>query len=361
VSIDLILALFCCGTDIFRGEPNVLTVPLPVTVVGDLHGNLFDLLRYLNELGPPPETSYLFLGDIVDRGEFSTETLTVLILLKVLYPKHIFLIRGNHEFDEPWVSHTDFYNELTSLYDCDVVRLRVVRLFSFMPVAAVIGSFAFAVHGGVPASLVSLAQLDELRRPLSTFSGTFLEDLVWSDADDGADGAGGARPSPRGFGHLYGIDIVRAFLDRTGLDMIVRGHQWIRSGVWISHQRKVVTVFSASCAASETYGGVLLLRTGPALEEMRFDPLAPIGRSDVAFVTVERARPVISALPRIARPPLATVKGWGSQVGLKLNAAAAAVAPATPVPHRPSVLIAIRKRALSSHNDKTHSSLPWPG
>jgi hypothetical protein len=182
VSIDLLLALFRCGTDIFRLEPNVLTVPLPVIVLGDLHGNLFDLLRYLHEHGHPPATSYLFLGNIVDRGEFSTETLTVLILMKVLHAKHVFLIRGNHEFDEPCVSNTDFYNELAALYECDVVRVRIVDLFSFMPLAAVVGGFAFAAHGGVPADLVSLAQLEELRRPLSTFAGPLLEDLIWCPA-----------------------------------------------------------------------------------------------------------------------------------------------------------------------------------
>ena len=66
-------------------------------VVGDLHGQFFDLLQLLNVGGWPPETSYIFLGDFVDRGHNSVETLSLLLCLKLKYPGHVTLLRGNHE------------------------------------------------------------------------------------------------------------------------------------------------------------------------------------------------------------------------------------------------------------------------
>ena len=78
-------------------ESNVQPVLSPVTIVGDLHGQFFDLLHLLNVGGWPPDTSYIFLGDFVDRGHNSVETLSLLLCLKLKYPGHVTLLRGNHE------------------------------------------------------------------------------------------------------------------------------------------------------------------------------------------------------------------------------------------------------------------------
>lgn len=79
-------------------ESNVQPVLSPVTIVGDLHGQFFDLLNLFDRVaGWPPETSYIFLGDFVDRGHNSIETLSLLLCLKLKFPAHITLLRGNHE------------------------------------------------------------------------------------------------------------------------------------------------------------------------------------------------------------------------------------------------------------------------
>lgn len=78
-------------------EPNVLRIPSPVMIVGDIHGQFFDLLNIFEMHGFPSEKKFLFLGDYVDRGLFCIEVLTLLLVLKVKYEKNINLLRGNHE------------------------------------------------------------------------------------------------------------------------------------------------------------------------------------------------------------------------------------------------------------------------
>jgi hypothetical protein len=169
------------------------------------------------------------------------------LVLKVLHPNRVWITRGNHEFDEPSVPHSEFYEEISALYQCDVVR--VMELFSWLPIAANSSDYAFAVHGGIPCELTDLSKLDDPRRPLAIVGGTMLEDLMRSDPDEQR-----ARRAPRGIGNLSGIQVVSSFLERTGFSMIVRGHQSIQSGVHVSHEGKVVTVFSASLDAADARG-----------------------------------------------------------------------------------------------------------
>eukprot|EP00955_Chlamydomonas_euryale_P107654 365788-Chlamydomonas_euryale.AAC.5 len=83
--------------ELLQQEANVTHVRAPVVVVGDTHGQFHDLVEIFKITGPAPDTNYLFLGDYVDRGYYSVETVCMVIALKVRYPSRVVMIRGNHE------------------------------------------------------------------------------------------------------------------------------------------------------------------------------------------------------------------------------------------------------------------------
>lgn len=100
VRLDLqteIMPLIKRAGQIIEDQPMLLRLKAPLVIGTDIHGQYYDLLRFMNDVGMPPQTNYLFLGDYVDRGNQSIETLCLLFALKIKYPECVFLLRGNHE------------------------------------------------------------------------------------------------------------------------------------------------------------------------------------------------------------------------------------------------------------------------
>jgi len=224
-------------------ESNVQPVESPVTIVGDLHGQFFDLLHMFEKVsGSPPSTSYVFLGDFVDRGHYSVETLTLLLVLKAKYPGHITLLRGNHESRQITQVY-GFYDECCRKYGNAAVWRYCVATFDYFSLAAIIDSRVLCVHGGLSPEIRTIDQIRTIERQQEIpHEGAFC-DLMWSDPEDIVSPW---QVSPRGAGYLFGSRVTDEFNEINDLHLIARAHQLVMEGKRFHFAKNnLVTVWSA--------------------------------------------------------------------------------------------------------------------
>ncbi|MBA0788663.1 hypothetical protein Gotri_011896 [Gossypium trilobum] len=230
---------------IFISEPNLLQIKAPIRICGDIHGQYQDLLRVFEYGGYPPDANYLFLGDYVDRGKQSLETICLLLAYKIRYPDRIFLLRGNHE-DAKVNRIYGFYDECKRRFNVSLWKL-FTNCFNNLPVAALIDEKVLCMHGGLSPDLENVNQIKEIERPTEVPDGGLLCDLLWSDPNPNVQGW---ADSDRGISCTFGADVVAKFLEKNDLDLICRGHQVVEDGYEFFANRKLVTIFSAP-----NYGG----------------------------------------------------------------------------------------------------------
>jgi len=215
-----------------------------LTVVGDIHGQLFDLLKIFATNGEPSASNrYLFDGDFVDRGKHGAEVVLILAAWKVLYPDYVHLLRGNHEVSTI-NEYYGFDEELRIKYPKESgMRLKFNNCFALLPVWCIIQERIFVVHGGLPkdAPRTTIPALRHLQKVLEPAQESLFQDLLWSDPQEPE----GMIVSERGAGVTWGPDITEDFLQRNSLEMIIRAHQLCQDGYRMQHNGKVLTVFSA--------------------------------------------------------------------------------------------------------------------
>jgi serine/threonine-protein phosphatase 2A catalytic subunit len=136
---------------------------VPVTVCGDIHGQFHDLLELFKIAGTAPDTNFLFMGDYVDRGYYSVETVTLMVCLKVRYKDRVTITRGNHESRQVTQVY-GFYDECMRKYGSANVWRYFTDLFDCLPLTALIENSMFCLHGGLSPSLDTLDQVRELDR-----------------------------------------------------------------------------------------------------------------------------------------------------------------------------------------------------
>lgn len=226
---DQVLRILRAATRIFQTEPNVLQVASPVTVCGDVHGQLYDVFKLFEIAGDPKDVSFLFLGDYVDRGYYSLEVLLVLYAMKINFPNTFAMLRGNHESGQ-MTSHFTFKSECLRKYSKEVY-LESLRSFSALPIVAIMNKQFFCVHGGISKDIKHIADIDAINRFVIDFpsSGPYC-DLMWSDPSSKYDenlskDRDFQENYERGCSYMYSYNAVTKFLQRNNLLAMIRAHQ----------------------------------------------------------------------------------------------------------------------------------------
>ena len=327
-------------TSLLAAEPNLLSLPTVsesphdpvqlqqrVVIFGDIHGQYHDYLKALTIAGPigtsshripecnnatvagrPPQsprtmhpsatltTTYLFLGDYVDRGKFSTEVILHLFTLKLLFPRHCFLLRGNHE-SRHMTGYFDFRVECEKKYDLGFYEACMLA-FDALPLAAMVGPHVLCVHGGIGPGLRFVRDSDCLHRFREIPSKGVMCDLCWADPDDDAADKPATLPDAnnvvafyeneeRGVSCNFTFGALTKFLDENHLLCIVRAHEAQEEGYQLHRRRNpvqvstqmrrkrphlidafpaMITIFSAPnyCDTYNNKGAILVLNHVPA-------------------------------------------------------------------------------------------------
>ena len=249
-----IKGLCAASRDVFMSQPMLLELEAPIKICGDLHGQYFDLLRLFEYGGFPPESNYLFLGDYVDRGKQSLETICLLLAYKIKYPENFFLLRGNHECASINRIY-GFYDECKRRYSIKLWKT-FTDCFNCLPVCAVVDEKIICMHGGLSPDLHQLSQISRIMRPTDVPDQGLLCDLLWSDPDKDVKGWG---ENDRGVSYTFGADVVTSFLDKHDLDLVCRAHQVVEDGYEFFAKRQLVTVFSAPnyCGEFDNAGAMM--------------------------------------------------------------------------------------------------------
>uniref|UniRef100_A0A8D3A3D8 Serine/threonine-protein phosphatase n=1 Tax=Scophthalmus maximus TaxID=52904 RepID=A0A8D3A3D8_SCOMX len=245
-----------------------------ITICGDLHGHLEDLLLIFYKNGlPSSEKPYVFNGDFVDRGKNSLEILLILFGFLLVYPNDVHLNRGNHE-DHIVNLRYGFTKEVLGKYRVHGKKILnlLQKIFSWLPLATVIDHKVLIVHGGISATtdLNAIARVD--RHKVRDDSGATAEtdehewkqivDVLWSDPMP----QNGCIPNEvRGGGCYWGPDVTEEVLGRHNLQLLIRSHECKQDGYEFCHNRRVLTIFSASNYYEMGSNRGAYIRMGPDL------------------------------------------------------------------------------------------------
>lgn len=235
-----ITAICSKAREVFMSQPSLIELNAPVKIVGDIHGQYNDLIRLFEMCGFPPESNYLFLGDYVDRGKQSLETILLLFCYKLKYPENFFLLRGNHECANVTRVY-GFYDECKRRCNIKVWK-SFIDTFNTMPIASIVADKIFCVHGGLSPSLSHMDDIRNIARPTDVPDYGLLNDLLWSDP---ADMDQDWESNERGVSYCFGKKVIIDFLARHDFDLVCRAHMVVEDGYEFFNDRLLVTVFSA--------------------------------------------------------------------------------------------------------------------
>lgn len=240
--------------NIIKKEPTILRLTGNFIILGDIHGtfiethDLIERLIYHNIL--PTTRKLLFLGDYVDKGPDSTECILYLMNLKIRFPNHVYMLRGNHEDTYQNWGISGFYQDCCSKYTLNLYHA-ITMAYQWMSLCAIIAlpkykkntldpelkgdpnkdTYIFCVHAGFGPNTKLIHTIENMKKPfpLSIIStDDVISELLWSDCNP--DITSFQNNTVRGIGFCYNLRHVDKFLKDNNMKFFVRGHTYYQKG-----------------------------------------------------------------------------------------------------------------------------------
>ena len=189
ISKELVIELVQRAKRIFDQESNLVRADGRCLIFGDVHGQIYDLIPQLDNLGEPVDDKWVFLGDYVDRGAYGPEVVVYLTAMKLKYPKNVVMLRGNHETREMTQSF-NFRKQCIAYWQDVEVYESIMEMFDLLPVACCINGSYLCMHGGMSSDLTSFNRLNRIHRKREPEGEDMLLDLLWADPSEDADARG---------------------------------------------------------------------------------------------------------------------------------------------------------------------------
>jgi protein phosphatase len=260
----------------------------------------------LSTIGDFTGQTILFLGDYIDRGGFSVEVVLVLFTLVCKFPTQVFLLRGNHEF--PNVHHCTFLSdELKALYSSVALFDIIHAAFTWLPLAALIGTTHLCLHGGIGPHFNSIQDIATVPYPLTNYDDPKVCELLWSDP---CKTIMHYIDSTRGCGCFFGQTAIANFLQRNELRLMIRGHQCVYDGTEM-FKDMVLTVFSTSFYNDEeNRAAYVMVDQNFELHTFVLQPIKPVKWQFAQYGQVPPMEEHLSVQPgRIQMDPAAATTG----------------------------------------------------
>uniref|UniRef100_A0A914ZEC1 protein-serine/threonine phosphatase n=1 Tax=Parascaris univalens TaxID=6257 RepID=A0A914ZEC1_PARUN len=258
------------GADLFQKDPILLEFALPesgLVIVGNLDGEISDLLTVMRTLGFPPQKHYLFLGSYIDRenrGPYQMEVFIYLVLMKLRWPSYIYLLRGCQE-----VFDCNYECGFAELCNQTFRNNKIYGVFSgtfdVMPLAAIVGDSLLCCHGGISQWMTSRDNIRQMPRPtyrknMKMLDRCLLTDILWAIP---------TRfqripfiPSPEiDAGFAFNEAALDAVMRALHVTTIVRSHQHRSGGFYEDFRGKCYTVYTVPYGINDRcFGAVLRLQ-----------------------------------------------------------------------------------------------------